>query len=54
MQTLKKKKKYSSSEMYKTWHHNESYLLLLEKRKLQSLDISHEYFPLLWNKHLLF
>ena len=44
-------KKYSSSEIYKTRYQNDSYLLLLGKRKLQSFKISFEKFLLIWNKH---
>ena len=38
---MNKWKKYSSSEIYKTRSHNDSYLLL-GKRKLQSFEISYE------------
>ena len=44
-------KKYSSSGIYKTRYQNDSYLLLLGKRKLQSFKISFEKFLLIWNKH---
>ena len=41
--TMKKWKKiYSCFGIYKTRYHNESYLLLLGKSKLQSFKISYE------------
>ena len=42
MQTMKKWKIYSSSSIYKTRCLNDSYLLLFEKRKLQSFEIPYE------------
>ena len=39
---MKKWEKCSSSGIYKTTYHNDSYLLLFEKRKLQSFEISYE------------
>lgn len=41
--TMKKWKRYSSSGIYNTRYHNDSYSLLLEKRKLQqSFENFHE------------
>ena len=44
------KKITSSSGIYKTRYDSGSYLLLFEKRKWQSLQISFELFLLLWNR----
>ena len=46
------KKESSSSGMCKARYHNGKFLLLLGKIKLQSFEVSHEYFFLLWNKCL--
>ena len=40
---MKKWKRYSSSGIYDTRYHNDSHLLLLEKRKLQSFEILHNF-----------
>ena len=40
MKETKKKQKRGSFEIYKAGYHDGSYLLLLEKRKLQSFQIS--------------
>ena len=44
--------KNSFSKIYKTRHHNSSYLCLLGEKitNLGGLEISQEYFVLLWNK----
>ena len=45
-------KESSSSGMCKSRYHNGKFLLLLGKIKLQSFEVSYEYFVLLWNKCL--
>ena len=38
-----KSKKYNSSGIHKTGYHNDSYLLLLGKKKQQSFEISYNF-----------